>query len=80
MKKIEKGMQLDQKLFVNAACSNQPEVLNTIHQKEISIVIYQRDIQALQKDLSVAIQQDFAWRASGELHEINTTLASFFKV
>lgn len=72
-------MKLQEKLHTNALCGNRPEVLTAIHKKELSVVLYERDIQALQKDLSVAIQQELVCRASGEIHQINSLLGSFFE-
>ena len=72
-------MQLKEQLYSNAFCGNDPKFLETIHQEEVSIAIYQRDIESLKKEVSIAVQKDLAYKASGEVDEIFTQLKDFFE-
>ncbi|MDW3192922.1 MAG: DUF1826 domain-containing protein [Cytophagales bacterium] len=71
-------MLTEERQYPNAICGTQTELLEEIHQKENSIAIYQRDIQALDYELSRIIHKDITHKGSGTLEEIASGLASFF--
>ena len=63
-------MQLQEKIYSNAIYGHDPKLLEAIHQKENSIAIFQRDIQSLNKELSIAISKELSYTTSGEVDEI----------
>ncbi|MEL6864069.1 MAG: DUF1826 domain-containing protein [Bacteroidota bacterium] len=65
-------------LYVNAAIGNSEEVLQDIHLQAKNIAIYQRDAQALDKELQAIIDQTIECRASGTVAEVMATLKAYF--
>ena len=71
-------MEIKEQLNTNAVSGSHHKVLEAIHQKEVNVAIYQRDVHALQNDLSIAIEKDFAYNASGTPKEIASKLEGYF--
>lgn len=64
--------------YANAAIGNKSEVLQDIHLASRNIAIYQRDVDALKKDLNLLIDEAVECRASGTVVEILADLEAYF--
>jgi len=71
-------MEIKEQLHINAVSGKYSKILEAIHRKDINIAIYQRDTHSLENDLSIAIEKDFAYNASGTPKEIASKLEGYF--
>jgi len=71
-------MKVKEKFYPNAVFGSQPKVLESINQEENSIAIYQRDILSLKNELSIAMQNEIAFKISGTVNEITLKLDDYF--
>lgn len=55
---------------VNWKIATSPTVLNSIHDKDINIAIYERDISALTNDINSLLEQNIEFRSSGSISTI----------
>jgi len=59
----------------NWAASSTPSILKNIHQKDINIAIYNRDIDLLKKEVNTLISQGVDFKLSGEIHTIQSEIS-----
>ena len=71
-------MQVQEQLYSNAIFGRKPGLLKAIYQKEVSIAVYQRNLQSLESDLSIAIEKKVNFQVDGETHKIASLLKVFF--
>ncbi|MEN0004112.1 MAG: DUF1826 domain-containing protein [Bacteroidota bacterium] len=64
-------------VYKNASIGQQASVLDTIHQSEINIAIYQRDTTALKEELDMLMVHAIEFRKSGTPNEINAALQQY---
>ena len=60
----------------NVSLDNSECILNDIHKKSKNIVIYDRNIDSLQSDITELMRDSFEYRVNGSRDEICTALAS----
>ncbi|MCH2233048.1 MAG: DUF1826 domain-containing protein [Crocinitomicaceae bacterium] len=63
----------------NCAVDKYERILFRIHEEEINIAMYERNIDALKKDVDTLLNDDFEYRANGSAKEIIESLEGDFK-
>ena len=62
----------------NAVIGNEISVITDIHSATKNIAVYQRQIDHLEAELATLINQDISFKASGEIAQIQDSLANYF--
>lgn len=65
-------------LLGNAAISDAMDILHDIHMKTKNIVVYQRGIPSLKRELDDDLTSRMEWRGSGTVEEIGLSLNRYF--
>jgi len=53
-----------------------PSVLGSIHEREVNIAIFNRDIGALKEELNSLLRRDFEFRSSGDLDAVSDAITN----
>ena len=67
---LQKAVKADAKSIVNWQVSESPTILKGIHQKDVNIAIYERDINALTSEINHLIEQNIEIRTRGSMNDI----------
>ncbi|MDG1725025.1 MAG: DUF1826 domain-containing protein [Bacteroidia bacterium] len=64
--------ELNSNTYMNQIYVNQIKKIEAIHQKKINIVIYQRDIKSLKRDIKILTNKNIQFRSNGTKEEVLT--------
>ena len=68
-------VQLKSKSKASWTCGSSPRELKKIHEKEINVAIYERDISPLKVEIQALMSQNIELHASGQIDDILETIA-----